>query len=390
MSRADEWRVLVRDADLNRLGELEFDRLDLKLRYNDAGTWMVEVHRNARLVRALCEPGAGVIVTRNGVTQLSGSWEKQDHTRDADSNTVQVSGRSDVAILDLAVAHPQPGSSAPPYSTSAEDTRTGVASTLLYQFASVNVGGGAIAPRRRLTVATDPVVGASVTGSARWQSLLALLQEIAAASEAAGTPVRFDVKQDGAAIQLSIYPVTDRSSTVKLGIGLGNVAEFKYVREAPKATYVYVGGDGEGTARTIREVQDATAVAAWGRREAFTDARSGNTNTELDQAGKVELVESTEKRALSVTPIDTEALRFGVEYNLGDKVSLVMDAIGDDPTVVESDTVVDILREVDIRVDESGVDIKPVVGTAGAKLAHLRLFSAIRGLRRQIRNLERR
>lgn len=390
MSRADEWRVLVRDANLNRLGELEYTRLELKLRYNDISTWIVEVHRRARLVRNLCESGAGVIVTRNGVTQLSGTWDKQEHTRDTDSNTLRISGRSDLALLEMAEAHPQPTSLAPPYSTSAEDTRTGQASTLLYQFAAYNISGLAITPRRRLTVAGDPGVGASVTGSARWQTLLSLLQEIAAASEAAGTPVRFDAKQSGSIIGFYIYEVADLSTTVKLGIELGNLAEFAYTREAPKATYVYVGGDGEGTARTIREVQDADAVAAWGRREAFTDARSGNTSAELDQAGRVELAEMAETRSLSVTPVDTETLRYGIEYGLGDKVSVVMDAIGDAPAVVESDAVIDILREVDIRVDGARVDIRPAVGSSGAKLADLRLFSTIRSLRQKIRNLERR
>lgn len=390
MSRADEWRVLVRGTNRDRLGELAYTQLDLKLRYNDVSTWMVEVHRNARLVRDLCEPGAGVIVTRNGVTQLSGNWEKQEHARSRDTNRLQISGRSDVAILATAVAHPQPTSSAPPYSTSAEDIRTGTASTLLYEFAAYNVSGLGIVPRRRLVVAGDPGVGASVTGSARWQTLLALLQEIATASEADGIPVRFDVKQSGAVIGFFIYPVNDLSATVKLGIDLGNLAEFSYSREAPKANYLYVGGDGEGTARTIREVQGPISVGSWGRREAFVDARSGNTNAELDQAGRVELVDSAEQRALSVTPVDTESLRFGIEYGLGDKVSVVMDAIGDDPTAVESDAVVDILREVNIRVNGADVDITPVIGASGAKLAPTKLFATVEGLRRQIRNLERR
>lgn len=126
-----------------------------------------------------------------------------------------------------------------------------------------------------------------------------------------------------------VYAGVDRTSTqsensrILFGIQYGNLAGYRKVvdRSAAK-TVAYVGGQGEGAARSIVEIDAQTPGAR--RREAFVDARDVETTDELIERGLQTLSD--------LAPVDSyefEALNrqftYETDYDLGDFVTIVMD-----------------------------------------------------------------
>jgi hypothetical protein len=397
------WKIEVRDADLSRVGELDdYQSLDLLLKFNDVSTWSLKIDRSNRLAHDITQPGAGIIVSRNGTAVLSGEWDRQSHRKDEDANELTLSGVDDTDWLRQRLAHPQPLSTAPPYSTTAEDVRTQVASNVMRQFVGVNIaqdgGTPAIPPRIKagLTRLTDPAYGPVITGRGRWQNLLVLLQELAVQGAVDGLPVGFRVVQVSTGLQYQGYVPVDRTATAVFSEGRENLRGFSYDRVRPKANYWFVGGSGTGTARTIYEHVDSPAVAQWGRREdEFVDASSAATAGELQQAGIKAAADDSETHALSVTPIDTDQLSFGVHYFLGDRVTAVLDVLGPDSTGVAGDVISDVLRECRIQITPNETTVTPAIGTDGAHAAAAgqvvptRMFQLVRDLKRRMTNQER-
>jgi hypothetical protein len=69
--------------------------------------------------------------------------------------------------------------------------------------------------------------------------------------------------------------------------------------------------------------------------------------------------------SLSVTLLDSDAARYGKDWQLGDKVSVFVRLPGQDGPVA---TVTDVVREIAITVDDKGVEsIRPAIGTYDAK-----------------------
>lgn len=332
MSAAD-WKIEVRDANLNRLGEVDdYQQFDLNLKFNDVSTWRLTVNRRVPLAAALRTPGAGIVVSRNGGTVMSGYWTEEVQTGGSRDELV-LSGVDDTAWLGRRYAHPQPGSAdtGPPYSTQAADVRTGQASTIIRAFVSNNADGFAPSVRKvpGLAVGGDPNLGPNLTGSGRWQSLLTLVQELTSASEALGTPIGFVIRQTGDILSFFQYAVVDASATVRFSLEMGNLAEYTYRTTAPTCTYAVVGGSGEGTARTIFEKPNSEAIALWGRIEGdLVDSSNADTPAERTQAADKELLDGAAKTSLAITPIDLDVQKYGVHYALGFKVTVALDTIG--------------------------------------------------------------
>lgn len=388
------WTIQVRDAALNLVGELDdYQSLEMVLKFNDISTWQLTINRANRLATALAMDGAGIVVSRSGVTILSGYWTEQEHHKDNNTNTLTFSGVDDTAWLKRRLAHPQPGSTAPPYSTTAEDYRVATASTVMRDYVGINIGVTAIATRKMAAILRDPDIsyGASVSGRGRWQNLLVLVQEMATAGAVGGLPVGFRIVQEGLVLRYKNFAPVDRTATAVFSEGLGNLASFVYKRTAPESNYAFVGGAGEGTARTIYEKPDSASIAAWGRIEGdLVDAQSAANATELDQAGAKALMDSGVKTSLSVTPIDTAILAYGIHYGLGDRVTAVLDVLGPNTDGLIGDAVQDILRECRVSLTPDASTVTPSVGSQDASLSLLRMIRSLKDQGRRLVNLERR
>jgi hypothetical protein len=87
--------------------------------------------------------------------------------------------------------------------------------------------------------------------------------------------------------------------------------------------YAFVGGQGEGINRTVREVYTGTAEpTGLDRREMFVDARDVPLNADLDLRGGQKLEELATIITVDGSPLSYSPLVYGTDYDLGDIATL--------------------------------------------------------------------
>lgn len=372
-----DYVVYVRNSANARIAELDdFTSLDLAMRFNRPGSWVLEIDYNAATDKGLGK-GAGIIVVRDGTTLFSGPVTRLERRWSTAGDVLVASGPGDLIWLERGLALPE--APAQTYAASEYDVRTGAAETAIKEYVDNNIGPSAAAQRRApaFTIEADAAAGATVTGRARFHNLLELCQRLALA----GGDLGFRVVQSGSGLEFRVYPPVDKTASVIFSPELGNLLEFTYAQEAARINYVIAGGGGEGIARTFAEKGDSSSITTWGRVEAFLDDRNTTVAAELVQAIDTELDERAEQTALSIRPIDTAAMAFVDDWDLGDKVTVV----------AGSDTIEAVVREVRITLDASGEVVVPVVGSPGARNPEQpRIFSEIAQTDKRVGNLERR
>jgi hypothetical protein len=332
-------------------------------------------------------PGSGIIVCRDDVVIMSGPSNVRDYKVDISNNLITLSGYDDNIWLKRRNVSPIPADTSPPYSTQEFDTHTGVGSTILRQYVNLNLGPGAVTARKLagLSLGTDPVVGASVTGNGRWDNLLTFLQTLAITAG-----VWFRIIQTGvSALQFQVYSPIDRTDTVKFSIDLGNLTAFEYSSTAPTGNYFFVGGDGDGTARAINEFSDSTSVAEWGRVEGdFVNSSGSSGSAQMSQDGSAALASGTEQTSLSITPTDTPQCLYGVHYALGDTVTIQLSQPIRTP-YGQAGRIVDQIQSVDVHITaENGAVTTPTIASAPASQIK-QLFTSFRDIKRRLNLLER-
>ena len=350
----------VRDASLNRVAQLlptdGLTSFKATLRFNNVGTWEISIPESSPRADLLRTPGYGLIVTGpGGVVWLSGPTVAATNTRDMGLpfGDWAIRGATDSILLGERLAYPTPGSANVAAQTSAYDTRTGTASTVMYGYVTRNLVSGT-APAARvvsgLTCATDTAVGSSVSFSARFDNLGELLSSLANVSS---PQLGFDVKQSGAGLQFAVYQPTDRTGTIRMDTDNKTLQKATYGYGYGK-TRAIVGGNGEGTARQFVEVSSSTAESTWARRvEAFVDQRQESDSTKLTQAGTDLLNESGGTiTSMDVVPTNDTTMTYGTDFYLGDKVTVA----------VAAQQVTGIVSTVQVSVAEDGVRVGCTIG----------------------------
>ena len=253
--------VEVRNAHLERVGTIlpEDLTLEAEIPFNSVGTWKVTISEDHPLATPLASPGGGILVTdcNTGETLFSGPTVQPEEisTTDRPAGVIEVAGITDECILNDALAWADPDNANVATQSSAYDERTGNAESLMHTYVSVNIGPDGTDPRRnpRLVMGNNLARGASVTVQARFETLLTLLQNIAKADG-----LGFRVVQRDSELEFRTYLPVDNAELVRLSIHSGGVNSTRFVRSAPGATRVIVGGTG-GAHRGARR-QCARAV----------------------------------------------------------------------------------------------------------------------------------
>jgi hypothetical protein len=85
----------------------------------------------------------------------------------------------------------------------------------------------------------------------------------------------------------------------------------------------YSGGQGEGAARDVSELEDTTRTNAspYNRREVWVDARNTETTAAREDRGYQALEKYKPVQTLTGKLVDTKGLRFMVDYGFGDLVT---------------------------------------------------------------------
>jgi Siphovirus ReqiPepy6 Gp37-like protein len=357
---ACDWRIPVAEVDT-------YESFTVIARHNAVATWELVLPADTDAARALLASYRPRLLLSTDTVYRSGPATRFQRNQSQDGDLLTVNGVDDLALLSFRLAHPQPGSPAPPYSTTAADARTGVASTVFSGYVDRNAGPGAITARQipGLTILLPTPFGPTVSMSGAWQNLLDF---IAQAANAAGVGIRVRDLQ---------FEVFQPSGSADFSVDLGTLAAWESVLEMPDANYVYVGGSGVGTARVYREYADTPSMLAWGRIEQFSDQRNTAVTAELDQAGGEALASGARPPTVEMEALDTEQQQFLRDWNVGDQV-----------TVVVGDKVLnDVIAEAEIKMaPNEPTRVKPVLGAAKLDLTAFRLIVAAN---RRIRQLER-
>ncbi len=221
--------------------------------------------------------------------------------------------------------------------------------------------------------ATDGLRGPTDTWTARWENLADLVTRIAAQ---AGLGYR--IVQAGTVLQFEVFTPADRSTTARFSRAAGTLRGYAYTLGAPNATTSVAGGQGTGSDRATAEVINAGAETDWGRVEAFVDSGGANPAA-LTQAATDNNTSNGPTATLSLSPIDTPTLRYGRDYALGDTVTVD----------VLTESLVDVVREVTLSTDATGMTVAPVVGNASSTGTDPAVNRAVRALAKRLNNLER-
>jgi hypothetical protein len=402
------YTIYIRDANFNRVGEItDFNKLELVPRFNNVGSFVLDLPTNTRAAKELIKPKSGIIVKRDGRTTFSGTVTSRSRSF-GNQDVMTFSGKDDNVYLARTLAYPVPGGN---FSLSDYDVRTGKAETIMKQYVDYNCGLSALPERRLLTLAPDTGLGNTITGRARFHSLLELLQSLALNGGGLG----FNVVQVGNALEFQVYMPGDKTRTALFSPLLGNLSSFDYSSEDPESNFVIVGGGGEGAERILLQKSDNTSVTNFGRIETFIDQRNMSDTVELNQSLDEELASKAEKVSLNFTPVDTPQLSFGRDYGLGDKVTIVLtqpnevisvetiyyfisayqtvDVTSENVRKIQQklQVVQDVVREVKISIDSNGETIVPFIGTEDSLSKDVpKIFNDMKKTKKRISNLERR
>lgn len=385
--RVEDLIVEVRDPDLVRIGQIVAQDLvgaTFVVRFNNVGSWQVKLPYDHPLGELLRLPGYGIILTGpDGSTILSGPTLSAKLTQNQNNieGDWEISGSSDEIFLTERLAYPTPTTADVTAQTDDYDDRSGAAETVIKQFVSVNLGPTAPGVRQvdGLTIEADQARGGVVAASARFDNLQDLVYQLA---QVGG--IGYQITQEGTDLEFSVYVPQDRSASIRMDIANRKLTSAVLSYGTAKLTRAIVGGKGEAKNRTFIERTSTDSLAAetsWGRRiETFIDARGANSPEELETAGDERLVDNGKTiTELSVTPSDDQNMEFGVDWYLGDRVTIVTNEL-------ESTAVV---TEIGINIGEDGVRIGATVGTPVGIEFEAKLLAKTNQLDSRLSNLER-
>src|SRR5690606_10657830 len=116
------FQLYVRDANLNRIGEItDFNKLDLIPRFNDVGSFVLDIPTDSSAAKDLIKPKAGIIVKKDGKPLLSGTITSRKRSFSASGDSMTLSGKDDMKFIADTLAYPETSGR---FNLSAYDVRT--------------------------------------------------------------------------------------------------------------------------------------------------------------------------------------------------------------------------------------------------------------------------
>ncbi|MFI1467651.1 siphovirus ReqiPepy6 Gp37-like family protein [Streptomyces wuyuanensis] len=381
-------QLLITDEDLAVQGDpLDgWTSLDVTKRFNEPGSGSVVLPARPDVMAQL-QPGNRLLVIRDSAVWMAGPLEipadfSWSVTEEPGWGQVTVSFSDDLAFVAGYITWPTPANAwtAQLANTWRQITSTN-AETIIRTLVNENCGPGARTERRIPNFALDSVagVGTSTSVKTRFEPLLDTCRRIAVDGGAIG----FRTRQSAGQILFGCYAPADLTATARFSIGLGNLRSIQSKQSAPTVTHALIAGTEPETGtsgRTYVQAADATAAASWWRVEKYVDGSAENdTNGELTQAGKEEIAGGAAPVELATITVDTDDLKAGRDFDLGDKVTVAL------PYGVE---VANLVRSIHLQATpSSGEYVTTLIGSPEAT-SDPEMVKAIRMLGRRLGRLE--
>lgn len=375
--------VVFTDRYLNPVADPldTWSEVDVTLRFNEPGNGSFKMPASARNMAAL-QAAHRVQVVRDGSVFLGGPIEQTGpynwSAEGGGPGDISVHFADDSALIANKVTYPDPTSIATEQTAESHWQLTSYGEDIMRRLVNENCGPGALPFRQvpQLALGDLQSLGLVATITSRFEPMGEALRRTALAGGGLG----YHVRQVGRTLYFEVYQPEDKSASVRFSRNLGNLRAFSYELASPIVTSAIVAGQGEGTARTIREITDSTAEANWWRSEKFIDQRQTDVLDELDQAGAEAIAEAGEQVRLSTITIDTPDQQYGVHYGLGDVVAIEL---------TQGFQITDVVRAVHFQCSpRSGEVITATIGSQDAT-RDPEWLKSVRSLARRLGQIER-
>lgn len=303
-----------------------YDYFAYQREFRSHGSFVLHINANQPKAQYLLHDDAFLVEYYDGVKGRAGIIESVECTLNdsgAAGQTLIISGREGGTFAErIALAKT--------LTATGYDTISGPAETVMRHYVNNNcinpldAGGNAAAVRKIPGLSLEPTDGGrgqTVSYSARLETVLDILESVSAAGDV-GWEVVFD--RDDIGFIFSIIEGADRT-TVILKPEYHTVEALQYQDNRMNSkTYVYVGGSGEGAARTIiGEYLGTAEPSGFNRRELFVDMSNATDTAELETAGASELM--TRAQSISIAAVaasNATRYEYQVDYDLGDFVTV--------------------------------------------------------------------
>lgn len=321
-----DYVVQFTDKNLVVLGDplVNWTSLDVTLRFNEPDSSLLVVPADPWITEQFV-PGGRIVIIRNGQVLTAGPIEQVKHERSDDGDNAgvgkfTVTAASDLALVHARAVYPNPAQT-PDTQTLDNWTFTGNAETALRTLVNTQAGPGALAARRvaQLVLGSVAGVGSSVAVKA---TRMQMLGDVARLIAEVGGNLGIRTRQVGNQIVYEVFAPTDKSGIARFGFALGNMRYVSYEVSAPTATAAIVGGQGEGSDRFMIERINTGEQSTWGRFEKFVGRAGGAPAQSLQDDGDAALAEGAATTRLTTNVADSEDVRFGTHYGIGDIVSV--------------------------------------------------------------------
>lgn len=384
--RPRSFRIEVYDENINKLGRVgQYITCDLLLKHLEVGSWGLLLNLSEPAAELLQAPGRRITVDfeepeadGSRIRLLSGPVDSSEVIVDGyGQRTVAFAGYDDKWWLDQRVAYQSPEMTFPSLGVSFAqpdyvDIRAGSGEAVAKAFVTANAVTRFPVPH--LTVAPNLGRGSSVSYNARMHSLLWMVTV-----STSGSGLGFRVDQVGSNLVFDVYDPEDKP--VRLSTKLGNLQAYKVKQLSPAASFVVGGGTGENTARRYMQKSLPASAVGWGHREKYLDVTDATTDVDLSLRITENLFLGEPTAGFSLTPRDTRAMRFGRDYNVGDRV------------IVELESgleVTDTVREVKLsHTSADGMSIVPGIGYSQSTDPTAAIYRSYRALRDEVANMKR-
>lgn len=366
--------ILITDKNLNYIGDpiSQVNSIDVTKNWNqpDSGTFVCPAlpEYMSSLTR-----GHRAMVIRDGGIFSAGPIERpggyewgvggDNASTEAEPGLITVDFTDDSVHLASRLVFPNPALAGNDSTQPAYYQVTDNSVTIMRNLVNLNAGPGARAPRivPKLALGTfDAGTGETYTLKSRFERMSDVLRTVADNTGQLG----FEVVQEGDQLLFNVFVSEDKTAKARFSRGLGNLRSVKYDLTAPTGTVAFVGGSGEEADRTVIVRNNATDETNWWRTELWVEGSQQDDGTGTDTAGTMAaagddaLGQNAEKVQLITVTVDTEDVKFGREFGLGDYVTI---------EVMPGIEVYDTVRSVHYTyTPDDGEDVSILVGTQEA------------------------
>lgn len=320
------------------------------------------------------QPSRGLVLWRDGEQPFTGRVTARELGWDADNGRaiIKVEAQDDRSRFAKRLSLPDPLRAADDQtvndywmSRTAGAPTSMPASTAMLQLISDQAGATCRADRQipGLTLGPDPAVGVSRVWSALFTPVM---DQLAIMSAASGANLGLRMTSATGSLTATVVQPRDLTDTVVFSADLSNLAGFTYRETEPDVTHALSAGQGDLHLRLRKLVTTTDPLAlAWGEQSwSYIDRRDTADVAELQKADDDALADGGPTVSLAVKLTDSQAATYGVDWGLGDALTVYVGLPGQTKVTAVSD----VCREIAFSVDEKGLErLTPAIGTVDAK-----------------------